>query len=70
MSIEEGSDSKTNSVVITSPNWDASDRFFSNISRKNYTDYINIKKYMNNLNTNDFKSFVFYRNSDHSDMNR
>jgi hypothetical protein len=25
---------------------------------------------MNNLNTNDFKSFVFYRNSDHSDMNR
>jgi len=59
-----------NSVSIKNPNWDASDRVFLNISRRSYLDTINISKIFDVANQHDFKEFIFYKNSDHSDMNR
>jgi hypothetical protein len=70
VAIDESGKNNTNSIILHNNIWDASDRFFLNISRRNYLDYLDVTNFINNKDQNSLKNFIIYKNSDHSDANR
>jgi hypothetical protein len=66
----------TNSMLIRDPNWHATDRYFLNISKKGNNNFLGGFKVLENLilkskvKNLSSENIQFFKNSDHSDMNR
>jgi hypothetical protein len=65
----------TNLVSIKNPTWSAFDRYFLGLSQKTTQELARLNRgveqsFLNNGGKGFFSSNIFFKNSDHSDMNR